>query len=205
MLPGAVLWGASFPLALASVVSNDDDPARLVGGVYAANTLGAIAGSLGASLLLVVWLGSQRAQQLMIGFAAASAVILFWQERVRPVLFGVAGVVWWLDRKYRFGRGRAFALYVMLYSLGRFWVELLRTDDAEVFGGMRLNNWTAIVVFLGALIYFMRVRGPREYLAVEDGKIIVVPPPGTRASAGLVKKNGGSRSGSWPISRAWAA
>jgi prolipoprotein diacylglyceryl transferase len=93
--------------------------------------------------------------------------------------FGVAGVVWWLDRKYRFGRGRAFALYVMLYSLGRFWVELLRTDDAEVFGGMRLNNWTAIVVFLGALIYFMRVRGPREYLAVEDGKIIVVPPPGT--------------------------
>jgi prolipoprotein diacylglyceryl transferase len=97
--------------------------------------------------------------------------------------FGVAGAVWWLDRKYRFGKGRAFALYVMLYSLGRFWVELLRTDDAANIGGMRLNNWTAIVVFLGALIYFMRVRGPQEYLTVEDGKIIVVPAPGTPEAA----------------------
>src|SRR5262245_10461988 len=57
VLPGAILWGASFPLALASVASEDDDPARLVGGVYAANTLGAIVGSLGASLLLVAFLG----------------------------------------------------------------------------------------------------------------------------------------------------
>src|SRR4029078_5459110 len=45
VLPGPVLWGASFPLALASVASRGEDPARLVGGVYAANTLGAIAGS----------------------------------------------------------------------------------------------------------------------------------------------------------------
>ena len=45
MLPGAILWGASFPLALASVASGGKDPARLVGGVYAANTLGAIVGS----------------------------------------------------------------------------------------------------------------------------------------------------------------
>ena len=60
VLPGAILWGASFPLALASVASNDEDPARLVGGVYAANTLGAIVGSLAASLVLIVWLGTQR-------------------------------------------------------------------------------------------------------------------------------------------------
>jgi spermidine synthase len=92
ILPGAILWGASFPLALASVASRDDDPARLVGGVYAANTLGAIVGSLGASLLLVVWLGSQRAQQLMILVAAVSALLLFWQERVRGLVFGVAAV-----------------------------------------------------------------------------------------------------------------
>ena len=53
VLPGAMLWGASFPLALASLASRGQDPARLVGGVYAANTVGAIVGSLGASLLLV--------------------------------------------------------------------------------------------------------------------------------------------------------
>ena len=66
MLPGAILWGASFPLALASVASPGQDPARLVGGVYAANTVGAIVGSLAASLLLVAWIGSQHAQQVLI-------------------------------------------------------------------------------------------------------------------------------------------
>ena len=40
VLPAAILWGASFPLALASVASPGQDPARLVGGVYAANTRG---------------------------------------------------------------------------------------------------------------------------------------------------------------------
>ena len=46
MLPGAILWGASFPLALAAVAARGQDPARLVGGVYAANTVGAIVGAL---------------------------------------------------------------------------------------------------------------------------------------------------------------
>jgi spermidine synthase len=41
VLPAAILWGASFPLALASIASRRDDPGKLVGGVYAANTLGA--------------------------------------------------------------------------------------------------------------------------------------------------------------------
>jgi spermidine synthase len=76
VLPGAILWGASFPLALASVASGAKDPAKLVGGVYAANTLGAIIGSLGASLLLVVWLGSQRAQQILIVLSAMSALLM---------------------------------------------------------------------------------------------------------------------------------
>ena len=81
---------------------------------------------------------------------------------------GVAAAVWLLDRRYRFGRGRAFALYVVLYCVGRFWIELMRTDEASVFLGLRLNNWTAIVVFLGALLYFVRVRGPQERLVVDD-------------------------------------
>src|SRR4051794_8917557 len=77
ILPGAILWGASFPLALASVASGGKDPARLVGGVYAANTLGAIIGSVTASLVLVVWLGSQRAQQVLVLVSAISALLMF--------------------------------------------------------------------------------------------------------------------------------
>ena len=57
MLPGAILWGASFPLALAAVAARGQDPARLVGGVYAANTVGAIVGALVTSLLLVGTVG----------------------------------------------------------------------------------------------------------------------------------------------------
>src|SRR5438309_2861383 len=57
VLPAAILWGASFPLALAAVASRGQDPARVIGGVYAANTVGAIVGSLGASLILVAWVG----------------------------------------------------------------------------------------------------------------------------------------------------
>jgi len=76
MLPAAMLWGASFPLALASVAQGRTDPARLVAGVYAANTLGAIAGAVGGSLLLTIWLGSQKSQQAMIIISAISALLV---------------------------------------------------------------------------------------------------------------------------------
>jgi spermidine synthase len=92
VLPPSILWGASFPLALASVASRDEDSGRLVGGVYAANTLGAIVGSLGASLLLTVWLGSQKAQQLMILIAAASGLLLLLRERVSAIAVGAATI-----------------------------------------------------------------------------------------------------------------
>ena len=82
VLPAAILWGASFPLALAAVAGRGGDPARVVGGLYAANTLGAIVGSLGASLVVSA-LGSQQAQQLMVVACAASAILV-----LRPFALG---------------------------------------------------------------------------------------------------------------------
>jgi spermidine synthase len=76
VLPGAILWGASFPLALASVAAPGQDPGRLVGGVYAANTVGAIVGSMGAGLLMVVYIGTQHAQQVLIVASAISGLML---------------------------------------------------------------------------------------------------------------------------------
>jgi spermidine synthase len=76
VLPGALLWGASFPLALASVAAPGQDPGRLVGGVYAANTVGAIAGALGTSLLLVATIGSQQTQRVMIVISAVSGLLM---------------------------------------------------------------------------------------------------------------------------------
>lgn len=85
VLPAPILWGASFPLALAAVVTKGRDPGRVVGGIYAANTLGAIGGALGASLLLVAWVGSKHAQQaLMVVSVAAGLLVL------APTLFAAA-------------------------------------------------------------------------------------------------------------------
>jgi spermidine synthase len=62
-------------LALAAA-SKRSDSARLFAGVYAANTLGAIIGALSASLLLVAWVGSQHAGQVLIALSALSGVLL---------------------------------------------------------------------------------------------------------------------------------
>ena len=71
----------------------------------------------------------------------------------------------WADRRFRLGHGRAFALYVMSYCLGRLWIELLRTDPAEEFFGVRLNVFTSIVVGLLAAAYLLWQRGrPREVI-----------------------------------------
>ncbi|MEW2432441.1 prolipoprotein diacylglyceryl transferase [Micromonospora sp. NPDC047644] len=90
---------------------------------------------------------------------------------------GVAALVLVLDRRFKLGRGRAFALYVMGYTVGRFWIELMRTDEANQILGVRLNVWTAALVFLGALIYFVRVRGPRDYLIPLGPAATPTPPP----------------------------
>ena len=77
ILPSALLWGASFPLALATIAARGQDPARLVGEVYAANTVGAILGAVGGSLVLVGSLGTQGAQRLIVILAVISALLMF--------------------------------------------------------------------------------------------------------------------------------
>ncbi|MFD8427719.1 prolipoprotein diacylglyceryl transferase [Streptomyces coelicoflavus] len=84
---------------------------------------------------------------------------------------GVALLVIWADRRFRLGHGRAFALYVAAYCAGRFWTEYLRVDDAHHICGLRLNNWTALFVFLLAVLYMVlsaRMRPGREAV-VEPG------------------------------------
>jgi spermidine synthase len=76
VLPAAILWGASFPLALAAVVTPGRDPGRLVGGLYAANSVGAIVGAGGTSLFLIAWVGTQQTQRLLIGLSTAAALLL---------------------------------------------------------------------------------------------------------------------------------
>ncbi|MFE1910924.1 prolipoprotein diacylglyceryl transferase [Streptomyces anandii] len=66
---------------------------------------------------------------------------------------GVGLLVIWADRRFRMGHGRAFALYVAAYCVGRGWIEYMRVDDAHHILGLRLNDWTALIVFLLAVAY----------------------------------------------------
>ena len=150
MLPGAILWGASFPLALASVANGRQDPARLVGSVYAANTVGAIVGSLLASLLLVVWVGSQRAQQLLIVLSVMASLLALDaaaagaadEKGVRPrlrlgttaLIIAAAMLAAWLARNVA-------AVPGMLVAYGRYAASRLGQADVIYVG----EGWNASV------------------------------------------------------------
>ncbi|GLY42566.1 prolipoprotein diacylglyceryl transferase [Amycolatopsis sp. NBRC 101858] len=76
----------------------------------------------------------------------------------------VALLVVWADRRFKLGHGRVFALYVAGYTVGRGWIEMMRTDTANHILGLRVNVWTSILLFVAAVVYFVLAgkRGPRE-------------------------------------------
>ena len=98
VFPAAFLWGASFPLAIAGVVEPGRDAGRLVGRVYAANTVGAILGSVVFSVVVIPQLGTLHAEQLLIAVAIVSAVVAF-----APLLRAVGTS----DERQATGGGRA--------------------------------------------------------------------------------------------------
>lgn len=59
------------------------------------------------------------------------------------------------EKRWKFKDGNLFAIYVAAYTLLRFFVESLRIDEAKQIAGMRLNQWTSIFVFTGAIIYLV--------------------------------------------------
>ncbi len=146
VLPGALLWGASFPLALAVVSRGGRPHATQVGRLYAANTAGAIVGALLFSLLVIPPLGTLHAQQLLAALALVSSLLVMipWlyardAQRNRPVI--------------------AFAGWVVGSVLVTFWLEPLPTKVVgwgrlapqinapikELFRGEGLNSTVAVI------------------------------------------------------------
>jgi prolipoprotein diacylglyceryl transferase len=72
--------------------------------------------------------------------------------------FALALALVWAARRWTLGRGNTFALYAMGYTVGRFWIEGMRSDFAHHVFGLRLNQWTSVVVFVGALAWFIEHR-----------------------------------------------
>jgi spermidine synthase len=112
ILPAALLWGTSFPLALASVADPGEDPGRMVGGIYASNTAGAIVGALTFSLLLIPHLGSGRSERLLIVISAIGGLLLL-------------GPTVWTWRNAWPWRKTLGALALAAATAGAFWLILL--------------------------------------------------------------------------------
>ncbi len=91
VLPAALLWGASFPLALAASVNKGLDATRATSRIYAMNTIGAIGGALLFSLVLIPGVGTQQSQRVLIGLSAAASVAVLLPKRI--ALAGATAVV----------------------------------------------------------------------------------------------------------------
>jgi len=150
ILPSAILWGASFPLALAAASrGREEDPGRLVGRTYAANTVGAILGSILFSVVLVPWIGSQNSQRLLIGLAASAGVLMLFQslslQRVVALgaaLGAIAVLIWKVDE-------------VPWMAIGYGRRMLIVTDAGKpLFRGEGMNSSVIVSQLPGGQIYF---------------------------------------------------
>lgn len=71
---------------------------------------------------------------------------IFLYEAIWLVLLATALML--VERRFRLARGQVLGLYVAGYPAGRIVLELMRTDDATIILGQRINVWTSIVVFV---------------------------------------------------------
>jgi prolipoprotein diacylglyceryl transferase len=94
---------------------------------------------------------------------------------------GVIALVILVDRRYKLGHGRAFALYVAGYTAGRAWIENLRIDTVNEFAGLRLNVWTSMILFVVAVAYF--IYASRTKPGQEDITGVTLDKPATDAAA----------------------
>ncbi|WP_313715417.1 prolipoprotein diacylglyceryl transferase [Arsenicicoccus bolidensis] len=81
---------------------------------------------------------------------------------------GVAALLVWADRRFRLRPGQVFALYVMGYTLGRVWIEMMRVDQANHVLGLRLNVWTSLLVFAFGLAWFVLARRRSRSVSTAD-------------------------------------
>ncbi|MCA9764907.1 MAG: prolipoprotein diacylglyceryl transferase [Carnobacterium sp.] len=76
-------------------------------------------------------------------------------------LVGFIVIVLVRNRKSLLRRGEVALLYVLWYSLGRFFIEGLRTDSLMLVDWLRVSQALSVVLFIGALIIWILRR--RDY------------------------------------------
>jgi spermidine synthase len=146
VLPPTLLWGASFPFALAATSASDkgEQMAR----VYAANTLGAIAGALLTSLFLVPQFGTQRAGQLLIAISTAAGLLLFLNRKIARMALAAAAAALCALLIHAVP-----PLSKLLVAYGRYAATWVGKSDI-VYAGEGLNSSVAIASFPYGVLTF---------------------------------------------------
>jgi spermidine synthase len=189
LLPPTILWGASVPFALAAA-STRLDTSKLFARIYAANTLGAIAGALVASLLLVAWMGSQRTEQVLIALSTISGLMLL------PGRWIIAGVLGCLSIY------SVPPISKLLIAYGRYAATWAGKSDI-VYAGEGVNSSVAVASFPNGSLTFhvagkvqasnvardmrlQRMRGHLTTLTAANPRSVLVIGCGAGITAGAV-------------------
>lgn len=147
ILPATMLWGASFPLALATAAEGRGESGRVVGTISAANTVGALVGTVFVSLLAIPYLGAHGAQQALIALAAVAAGGILWDElrRGSPAVLDSGRI----SPEQNPPRLLVPALCVLLMGNAAMAAQLVRpTPGALIAFGREIDSWDSITQLL---------------------------------------------------------
>ncbi len=106
---------------------------------------------------------------------------LFHPTFLYEMLWALAGaaLIIVLDRRLRLRFGRVFWLYVIVYTSGRLWIEMLRIDDAVHVFGVRINVWVAALMLILGILMFVLLgrRHAGEFVDDVPARALNSPPP----------------------------
>ncbi|WP_030143525.1 MULTISPECIES: prolipoprotein diacylglyceryl transferase [Mycetocola] len=79
---------------------------------------------------------------------------LFHPTFLYEVIWNLLGVLFllWLSRKINVGWGKVFGAYLIWYGAGRTVWESIRIDPSEIFLGIRVNVWAALLAILVGIV-----------------------------------------------------
>ncbi len=144
VLPAALCWGASFPLAIAAVADGSGNSSGAVARIYAANTGGAIVGALGTGLILITWIGTQQTQRVLMVLALVAVLVVLLPGLKNAAVAGsraTAGAVSLAAVLLLFFAGSfVHQLPGVLVGYGRWAVTWLKSAGEFIYVGEGLNS-----------------------------------------------------------------
>lgn len=180
VIPPTVLSGMALPLAVLAFAPDPDAPARAVGAVYAANTIGAIVGALAAGLVLLPMLGASRALAALAILGAGAGALATRRRLAVPVVVACAIALFLPVRPFteaysRAGRSRAAPSDALFYEEGaNDTVAVVRRDYG-------FRDADAKSVLVNGIAMTATVKPVWRYMAAEGHLPALLAPAPSRA------------------------